>query len=109
MARCRLPLSLFARACGQYFIGAVGNLEGDCFLLAVCDVLPSIIHAANKSDPNDACRSQSRGCARRAGARCGPTGRPGSSAKSRAIVRRLLTTSFLERFGKTPSMTRHSF
>jgi hypothetical protein len=40
MARCRLPLSLFARACGQYFIGAVGNLEGDCFLLAVCDVLP---------------------------------------------------------------------
>jgi hypothetical protein len=38
MARCRLPLSLLSGASGQYVTGAVGNLEGDCFLLAVCDV-----------------------------------------------------------------------
>jgi hypothetical protein len=44
MARCRFPLSLFARACGQYVTGAFGNLEGDCFLLAVCDVQPPTSH-----------------------------------------------------------------
>ncbi len=38
MARCRLPLSLLSGASGQYVTGAAGNLEGDCFLLAVCDV-----------------------------------------------------------------------
>jgi hypothetical protein len=38
MARRRLPLSLLARACGQYVTGAGGNLGSDCFLLAVCDL-----------------------------------------------------------------------
>jgi len=41
MARCRFPLPLFAEACGQYVTGAVGHLEGGCFLLAVCDVQPA--------------------------------------------------------------------
>jgi hypothetical protein len=37
MARSPLRPSLLARACGQYVTEAIGNPEGDCFLLPVSD------------------------------------------------------------------------